>query len=437
MRRVLIVTPNWPPIACPDMHRVRMSLPYFSENNWEPLILKIDPSEQEGIKDSLLEKSIPSNILTWQSGCLPKRITKLLGINNVGLRSFLHLKSLGSSIIETAKPELVFFSTTMFPLFTLGRYWQRKHGIPYILDFQDPWVSYYYNHLNSSAPPGGNIKYYLSQLVAQNLESFTLRQSNHVVSVSPEYPKTLCARYPWLKEDQFTILPFGAPESDFDLLSSLCIRQSIFDPSDGYRHWVYVGRGGSDMAFALRILFLAIRSERDRNPTKWNSVKLHFVGTCYAPSDQAIKTVEPLAQEIGIADLVEEHTDRLPYFEALQVLIDSDGILLIGSDDPSYTASKLYPCILAKKPILAVFHELSSVVDILQQCQAGQAISFRTGDKAHDLIDQASSQLRWLLELPKIYHPPTDWLAFTPYTAREMTRKLCTVFDRCIDSAPQ
>ena len=185
-----------------------------------------------------------------------------------------------------------------------------------------------------------------------------MRRVSHAISVSPEYPKTLLQRYSWLHPSQFTVLPFGAPEKDFEQLPALNVRQRIFDPKDGKRHWVYVGRGGDDMALALRALFSAIQSNRQKDPERWHSIKLHFVGTSYAPGNLAVKTVEPIAQELGIADLVEEHPHRIAYFEALQALIDSDAILLIGSDDPSYTASKLYPCILAKKPILAIFHQI-------------------------------------------------------------------------------
>jgi hypothetical protein len=139
LKKVLIVTPNWPPISCPDLHRARMALPYFAEFGWEPLILKINPDEQEGIKDPDLCRTVPEHIKTWQAGCLPLWLTKWTGLRNVGLRSFCHLARLGDRIIQTEKPQVVFFSTTMFPLMTLGRYWQRRHGIPYVLDFQDPW----------------------------------------------------------------------------------------------------------------------------------------------------------------------------------------------------------------------------------------------------------------------------------------------------------
>ena len=105
-----------------------MALPYFAEFGWEPLILKINPDEQEGIKDPDLCRTVPEHIKTWQAGCLPLWLTKWTGLRNVGLRSFCHLARLGDRIIQTEKPQVVFFSTTMFPLMTLGRYWQRRHG---------------------------------------------------------------------------------------------------------------------------------------------------------------------------------------------------------------------------------------------------------------------------------------------------------------------
>ncbi len=432
MKKVLIVTPNWPPISCPDIHRVRMSLQFFSDFGWEPLILKINPNEQEGLKDEDLSRTICDSIQTWQAECFPKVWTRWIGIQSVGLRSFFHLAQLGSEIIKAAKPDLIFFSTTMFHVMFLGRYWHSQYGLPYVLDFQDPWFSDYYSRPQALKPPGGQFKYGLSQAMARFLESWTLRRVSHVISVSPQYPKTLLKRYSWLHPEQLTVIPFGASETDFEQLPSLNIQQKIFDRNDGKRHWVYVGRGGNDMTLALRSLFLGIQCERYQNPEQWQSVQLHFVGTSYAPKHRSVKTVEPIAQELGVADLVTEHTHRIPYFEALQVLTDSDAILLIGSNDSGYTASKLYPCILARKPILAIFHQESSVVDILHHCQAGRAITFAPENQPEDLLAEVKIQLQKLLSLPKGYQPETNWTAFQPYTSREMTRKQCAIFDQCL-----
>jgi hypothetical protein len=409
-----------------------MSLPYFEEFGWEPHILTVRPECIEGVRDPLLEQTVPNHIPVSHTGALPVKHTKRIGMSNLSWRCFPYLLREGDRILAKEKFDLAYFSTTVFTAMALGPRWRSRFGLPYVLDFQDPWLSDYYKRPGSTNPPGGRFKYGFSQVMARSLEPVAMRQVSHVISVSPEYPKTLLGRYSWLREDQFTVLPFGAPETDFEQLPSLNVQQKIFDPHDGKRHWVYVGRGGGDMALALRALFLTIQSLRNQEPEKWDSVKLHFVGTSYAPGNRAVKTVEPIAQELGVADLVEEHPHRIAYFEALQVLVDSDAILLIGSDDPGYTASKLYPCVLARKPTFALFHQKSSVVNILQRCKAGQVVTFNSKDNPINLLNHVTAQLNWLLSSPKGYQPKTNWSEFQPYTAREMTRQQCSIFDQCL-----
>ena len=432
-RRVLIVSPHFPPINAPDHQRVRMSLPYFQEFGWEPYILTVRPDCVEGVHDPLLEQTVPSNIPVIRTEALSVKHTRRIGLGSLSLRCFPYLLRAGNQILIKEKFDLVYCSTTVFTAMAVGPRWRSRFGIPYVLDFQDPWLSDYYKRPGSAKPPGGRFKYGFSQIIAKILEPEAMRQVSHAISVSPEYPKTLLQRYSWLRPDQFTVLPFGAPEKDFEQLPSLNVQQRIFDRNDGKRHWVYVGRGGGDMAKALQALFLAIKSNRNRAPERWHSIRLHFVGTSYAPGNLAVKTVEPIAQELGIADLVEEHPHRLAYFEALQILVDSDAILLIGSDDPSYTASKIYPCILARKPILAIFHQQSSVVEILRRCNAGRVATFDSIDNPVDLLNDVNFQLDWLLSAPQGYQPEIIWSEFQPYTAREMTRRQCAVFEQCLN----
>ncbi|MBD2493041.1 glycosyltransferase [Nostoc sp. FACHB-280] len=432
--KVLIVSPHFPPINAADHQRIRMSLPYMEEFGWEAHVLTVRPDCVFGVNEPLLEKTVPQKIPVTRTGALSIEKTRRLGMSSLGWRSFPQLLAVGNRLLREQKFDLVYFSTTIFDAMVLGAIWYRRFGIPYVLDFQDPWLSDYYQNSKTARPPGGRLKYGFSQLQAKLLEPIGVSAASHIISVSPAYPKILQQRYSHLRPEQFTVLPFGAPEQDFASLPALDVQQSIFNPDDGKRHWVYVGRGGDDMALALRSLFLGIKCDRLKNPQVWDSIRLHFIGTSYAPKEHAIKTAEPIAQELGIADLVTEHPVRIPYFEAIKVLTDSSAILLIGSNDSTYTASKLYPCILARKPILAVFHQQSSVVEILRQSQAGEAITFNSNSQPEDLLGEVTTALQKLLSLPHGYIPETNWSAFKPYTAREMTRKQCEIFDQCLAS---
>ncbi len=431
-RRVLIVSPHFPPINAADHQRVRMSLPYMSANGWDAHVLAVKPDCVEAVQEPLLSQTIPDELQLTYVNALPTRVTRPFGLGSLGIRSLPFLQQAGDRLLQSQKFDLVYFSTTIFNAMSLGPRWHKRFGVPYVLDFQDPWQSDYYAK-SGVKPPGGPLKYAFAQFQAKQLEPKTLQTVSHIISVSPTYPETLQKRYPHLSPQQFSVLPFGAPESDFTVLPALKIQQHIFDPQDGKRHWVYVGRGGQDMALALRSLFMGLQVARQQNPELWQAVHLHFVGTSYAPQGRAEKTVEPLAQELGVADLVTQYPYRIPYFEALQVLVESDGILLIGSDDASYTASKLYPCVLAQKPILAIFHQQSSVVEILQQCQAGHAITFHEKTRPESLVSEVATELTWLRSHPKGFQSPIQWPSFERYTAREMTRQQCAIFDSVCD----
>lgn len=406
---------------------MRMALPFFREFGWEPLVLKINPDEQEGIKDPLLCRTVPESVRAWQAGCVPLQFTKWAGVRNVGLRSYFSLAQLGRRIIRSEKPQLLFFSTTMFPLMTLGGHWQRRCGVPYVLDFQDPWRR---ENGMASRKERGNFKSRMAERTAKFLEPLALRRVSRLVSVSPTYVSALSKRYSWLRETQFTVLPFGAAEKDYEVLRELRIKQEIFS-KDGKWHWVYAGAFIREMNLALRSFFGALVQAFEKEPVLRTRLKLHFIGTNYAPRERAVKAVEPIAREFGLVDIVEEITDRQPYFHTLQCLLDADALIVPGSDEPGYTASKIYPYILAKKPLLAIFREESSVVDVLTKTKGGTVVPFKSGEQAEAVAKRIfeSGWLSSMLCTPESMVPPTDWSAFEPYTAREMTRRLCEVFD--------
>jgi hypothetical protein len=408
-----------------------MALPYFQEFGWQPHVIAVQPEAVLEVCDRHLLSTIPEAVPVTYIRALPIKYTKIVGLSNLGWRCLPYLVAVGDKLLQDKSFDLIYFSTTVFLAMGLAARWFKKFGVPYILDFQDPWLSDYFQQQGTKTkPPGGSFKYGLAQFMARQLEPKAMKYVSHVTSVSPAYPEILQRRYPWLESKQFTVLPFGAPESDFELLPSLGIKQSIFDPHDGKIHWVYVGRGGSDMAKSLKALFMAIQVSRSQNPQLWESVKLHFVGTSYAPKGRETKTIEPVAIACKVADLVSEHPLRVPYFEALQVLKDSNGILLIGSDDPNYSASKIYPCILAKKPILGIFHEKSLVVDVMQKTQAGEIITFNSQDKSENLIQQLTIKINQLLNSSTDTSHNINWTAFQPYTAKSMTDKLCQIFNQ-------
>jgi hypothetical protein len=295
---------------------------------------------------------------------------------------------------------------------------------------QDPWhTDYYVGKPKEEQPP----KFWFSYRLNKYLEPVAMRGVDGIISVSQGYCDTLQERYKTVTPESCEVIPFGAAEVDFEVMEESGVTQPSVDPDDDTIDVVYAGRGGHDMRAAARGLFGALSRGRDEQPSLFERVRMHFVGTSYAPAGEGEKTIEPIAKEYGVADAVTERTDRIPYFQSLRLLRDADHLAVPGSEDPDYTASKLYPYILSRRPVLAVFNESSSVVDILRKTQAGTAVTFDGATTSDDLAQRVVEAWTPMLErLP--YTPDTDWDAFQPYTAKAMTRRQVEVFERVLSS---
>ena len=187
------------------------------------------------------------------------------------------------------------------------------------------------------------------------------------------------------------------------------------------------------MSLAVGALFDAFKRGLNRNPELFARVHFTFIGTSYAAKGKGIKTIEPLAKQMEIESHVTEQTDRLPYFHTLKRLQEADLLFMPGSTDKSYSASKLYPYIMAQKAILAVFSDESNVVNTLRRTCAGEVVTFHTDDKVGTLGSRLHPLLSALLKkLP--FQPATDWKEFNAFTAREMTRKQCEFFNAVLST---
>ncbi len=422
-KTVLIVSPHFPPINAPDHQRVRMALAHFKEFGWQPIILAVAPEFSENSRDGSLLGTIPEDLEIHRVRALPVGVTRRVGIGNLALRSLPYLRAKGNQLLSSRSFDLVFFSTSMFPVMSLGPVWLKRFDVPYVLDLQDPWLSDYYKG-SSLRPPGGKMKYAFSNMLGRALEPRVVREAAHIVVVSPAYPELLRSRYPELNGKGFTVLPFAASERDFEFATASETSHGVFAINDGFIHWVYAGAAGAIMEKSIRSFFTALQSRVERDPQLANRLRIHFVGTDYAEASRAHKTVEPIAAEFELNGMVDERTDRLPFLTTLKLLRDADALLLFGSDDPSYTASKLFPYVMAHKPLLVVVHEESSVCEIVRKTRGGVLVTFTGEEKLSDIATRINSQ--WFEGQP--VSATTDWKEFERYTARSMTRSLCSVF---------
>jgi hypothetical protein len=238
----------------------------------------------------------------------------------------------------------------------------------------------------------------------------------------------LSRRYSWLGADRFTVLPFGAAAGDYAFVRDRGVRQTVIQPDGETRHWVCAGAIAPAMLPVVAALCRGLASWREAHPAEAASLHLTFVGTDYAEVGRRSKRVGPIAGDCGVGDLVEEFPGRIPYFEALALNLASDAILLIGSAEADYTASKLMTVALSGKPVLALFHRDSLVSRIAAQFSNVFLAAFAENPEEPSFAARIAEGFGWLLA--PSFDPAAIAARVEPWSAAEMTRRQCLVLDR-------
>jgi hypothetical protein len=223
----------------------------------------------------------------------------------------------------------------------------------------------------------------------------------------------------------------GFERDDFATLRNRPMSGAHFDPADGNVHLCYVGTLLPAGIETLRLLLRGLERARRDDPAAAR-LRLHFFGTSNQ-SESDVYRVMPIARDCGVAAAVTEMPSRLDYLDALSVLTHASGIVLLGSSERHYTASKLYPALLAERPILALFHEQSSVVSILRAAGSEptvRVVTYADGppDEAH--VGATACHLR-ALAVSCTYQPADVALdQIDGVSARQLARQLAALFDR-------
>jgi len=429
MKTVAIIAPDFCPSSMPPALRSRFFTDHLREFGWEPVVITTAPEFYEWSVDPENEQLLRGDFEVIRTSAFRTSWTRKFGIGDLGIRSLWHHWCALSTLVRRRKIDLLLITVAPFYTMLLGRFAHMRFGLPYIIDFQDPYVTDYYKTVPASQRPP---KWRISRAVAGVLEPFSVRHAAHLISVDAAYLRDMPERYPWISTADITGIQLGIEPEDFEYLRQHPRKNPIFSRNDDLRHISYVGRGGPDILPVLRVLFRSIRHLSELEPELMRNTRFHFVGTNYATGKMARELVLPLARETGVEQFVDEHPERVPYLDALQILIDSSALLVLGSTSSHYSASKLFPYILAKRPLLPIFHSSSSVVRILKETRAGSATSFESEADLQNRQSVIEDRLKGLLNLSPHEETTPDMEAFEPYTARSVCSALARIFDHAI-----
>lgn len=427
MKRVLMVSPHFPPDSSAGTHRVRLVAPHLPKNGWEPTVLTVDPRGYEGRLDADLARLVPGSVRVVRAAALESGFTRRVGIGDLGLRAWPGLRREARRLLSEARYDVLFITT--YPLYPalLGRGLKRAFDVPYVVDLQDPWVGAW--GASVGAGPGGTVDWRsrASRAVASRIEPRILGSADACTAVSDETLEAMARRWPDVMPRHRAAIPLGAEPADFAAARAASIANPIFDPADGLHHVVYVGTLLPRGTPALRAVLEAVDAYRRRRPEAAARLRLHFVGTGNQSVGNPERRTEADVRRLGLETIVSEHPLRIPYLAALRVLLDARLVLVLGSDEPHYTPSKVFPALLSERPVLALLHRGSEAARLFEGGSASRRlIAFDSAGPSSGPVEDALAALLQGKADERI--APSEAL-LAAQSAEAMAARFATVFD--------
>ena len=420
LRNVVIVSPFFPPSTLAGVHRARHLAKHLPAAGWNPIVLCVDEAYHAETLDPQLAALVPAATEIVRAPAVPVAVARPFGLGDIGLRGWWGLARALARLLRTRDVAAVLMTGSPYYPMLMAPWIGRRFAIPVVLDFQDPWGSDW-----GRALAGWN-KARLSHALAERLEPRAARGADFVVSVSARQNEDMLARHPWLDRARMAAIPIGGDPDDFVALRAASGASPWIDPAK--INLSYVGALLPRAEPAVRAVLRAVARLRARRPDVARRLRLNFVGGSNQPDGAGPRRASAIAAAEGVADLVAEEPARVPYLEALRILAQSDGLLLIGSDEPHYTASKIYPALMSGRPYVSLFHEASSAHAILSAAGGGAALSFSCASECAALDEELVDALRRLAGGAPAFER-ADPAAYRAYEASAIARRFAEIFD--------
>lgn len=434
-RRVLIVTSSYAPAMIADMHRARQLAWELPGLGWDVEILSPDSSYQrESCLDADSAAFFAPTIPVHSAPAALPRLFKAVGLGSIGWRVLWPMRRLGACLLGTGRFDLVYFSTTQFPLFLLGRGWKRDRGAPYVLDFHDPC------YRSDRAPPvwaKRSLKHEASRRLAGFIESLSVLGASGLIAVSSTYIETLQRRYAarrasCLRPERNETIPFGVLPRDLEEAQRSMPRVGGV-AGDSVR-LVYVGAGGPIMKRSFALICRTLADLREVRSPALEGLRIELYGTTMGWQAGEEKHLAEVAGGFGVADLIYEDPRRVSYRRSLELLLESDGALILGVDDAGYMPSKLFTYAYSGKPLLASVRRRSPSFAAMRGIQPlGGTLWFDSDDEMPR--SESAEVLLQIVEAARNRQCADRRHQLEPYVAATMARRHADLFERCLSGA--
>ncbi len=410
MKNVLILAVNFPPTGGVGVIRSLKYVKYLPEFGWNPIVITV-PEKSKKIVDHSMINEISQDIEVHRPSFINykkifpgdfvklfKPIEKRLSFPDRFVQwNYFAFKYIKKHIIPKQMPDLIYTSTGPHSTIMLAHKLKRHFGIPFVLDFRDPFSFSQYAILDTRDK---------WRQRARDIEREVFADADRIINVSSIWQKKYEELYPFIKPKS-SLIHNGYDEDDFKNLMPEKIKAPF---TVGYN-------GTFSRVVPIDPLIKAIIEIHRKKNIR---VRLRIA------TPIAVKKIKSSYPYLFENDLI-DYKGFLPHRESLSNLMACHAAILILNDIPATKGmipAKTFEYLRINRPILLLHKKGGHLEKLLSQTQTGFAVD----------INDRQQIINSLLKLyndwktgTKSYKPRLDKIK--TYERKYLTGKLAAVFD--------
>jgi len=327
-RRVALAAFHFPPAGWGGVQRPAKWVKYLPRHGWDALVLTVTPEAYE-VRDESLGSDLGPEVPVLRC-----RLPRPPLVGDPGLRWLPSLASRAGRLFREGRADVLLLTGSPFFSFLAGPLLESASGLPYVLDFRDPWtVSPWWPD-----PPG--LKASLKAAAGRLVEAAAVRRAARCLFAQPGVAARYAEAYPDLAGGRAVTLPNGYDEDDFPAAG--------LDPGPPparrrYRI-LYTGTWDADRPPDLILRALALLRDRGLG----ERIEARFVGLSRVDGPG-------LAAELGLEGMV-RFEGYLPHDRCTRMLREADLLWLDNGLERDYVSGKIFEYMASGRPVVAAAH---------------------------------------------------------------------------------
>ncbi len=448
MKKILFVAYQIPPISGPAVQRHLRFLARLPECGWMPIVLTIHPDDCSDYypRDETLNSLLPDEVPVFRARSFNPmesllRVKKFLyqlyankhhekepvssyadtSSNGAVYGAFHKVKDLmteifrvpdrqigwypfavskGLNVINQYKLELIYSSGNPWTAHLIANTLSQITGLAWVADFRDPWT------LN----PYKSKRCGLIESIESYLEHKVVKNATYIIANTKPLKENFLKAYPDLPKSKVVHISNGYNSDLFEGLKYSRKEDNRFVVS--HVGSLYANRSPLPLLRSIALL-------KNKGLLSNDNFILRFVGNVSVSGVNQNLTIN-----MGIDDLVQFYK-QVPHSQALQVLAESDLLLIIQPGTKLQIPAKIFEYIAVGKPILALTGK-GATADLIFQESLGVVANPNDLD---DISGKLSSLFNQYIEgsLPRISEKTRS-----KFESRALTRQLAQLFNNCV-----